>query len=328
MPTPPAPADVAVIIPCYRVKRHILDVIAGIPAWIANIYVVDDCCPEQTGDHVEAHCRDARVRVLRNDRNLGVGGATMHGYRVAAREGARVLVKIDGDGQMDPAFMRPLVAPIDRGEADYTKGNRFYDLTHIGQMPRMRIFGNAVLSMMSKASTGYWDIFDPTNGYTALHASMVEHLQFDRISERYFFESDMLFRLSIARARVIDVPMHAKYGDETSNLKISAVVGDFVLRHARNGLKRIVYNYFLRDASLASIQLLTGLFFIAGGTVVGTAFWYESFRSGDVTSAGSVMLSALPIIVGIQMLLGFLAYDIASTPSRAVHPLVPPARPE
>jgi len=322
MPHDSTVGDVAVIIPCYKVKRHILDVIAGVPAWISKIYVVDDCCPQQTGDHVESHCNDTRVVVLRNDRNRGVGGATMHGYRIAAERGAAILVKIDGDGQMDPAFMRPLVRPIARGEADYTKGNRFYDLTHIGTMPRARIFGNAMLSMMSKASTGYWDIFDPTNGYTALHASMVAHIPLDRISERYFFESDMLFRLNTFRARVADVPMHARYGDEVSNLRIGAIIGDFLFRHIRNGLKRIFYNYFLRDASLASIQLIAGSAFVATGIIAGTAFWYQSFRSGDVTTAGEVMISALPIIVGIQLLVGFLAYDIANTPNRALHPLL------
>lgn len=313
---------IAVVVPCHRVRAHILGVIEDVPAMVWRIYVVDDACPEQSGRYVESECRDPRVRVLFNEVNLGVGGAVMAGYRAAAADGADVVVKMDGDGQMAGAALPQLVGPILRGDADYTKGNRFYDLAQIGRMPKLRIFGNAMLSFMTKISSGYWDVFDPTNGYTAIHAKVVAKLPLKKISRRYFFETDMLFRLNIVRAVVVDVPMDARYGAETSNLRISKILFDFLFKHVRNTFKRVFYNYFLRDLSLASIELAFGALFVAVGSLMGLTFWAESFRTGVPTGAGSVMLSALQIIVGIQLLLGFLAYDIAAVPRRAVHPLL------
>lgn len=313
---------IAVVIPSFRVREHILGVIDSLPVEVCSIYVVDDACPEGTGDLVQDQCRDPRVKVVRNSTNLGVGGAVMAGYRQAISDGVDILVKMDGDGQMDAVALPQLIGPILRGEADYTKGNRFYDLAQISRMPRTRIVGNAVLSFMTKISSGYWDVFDPTNGYTALHARVAEQLPFEKISRRYFFETDMLFRLNVARAVVMDVPMDARYGAETSNLKVSKVIFDFSLKHIRNTGKRVFYNYFLRDLSLASLELLAGLCFIVLGTLLGLGFWVESARTGITASPGSVTLVALQIIVGLQLILGFLAYDIASTPKRVLHRLL------
>ena len=319
---------VAIVIPCYRVGEGVVDLIDRVPAFVSSIHVVDDACPDGSGRLVETRCSDPRVRVHFNPQNLGVGGAVMAGYVAAVAGGADVIVKMDGDGQMDPAALPQLIRPIVCGQADYTKGNRFYDLGQIGRMPRMRILGNAVLSFMTKISSGYWDLFDPTNGYTAIHARVLSRLPLAKISKRYFFETDMLFRLNIARAVVADVPMDARYGAETSNLLIRRVLFDFGFKHARNTFKRIFYNYFLRDLSLASVELLLGTCFIVVGSVIGLWFWAESARTGVTASAGSVMLVALQIIVGLQLVLGFLAYDIASVPKRTLHPLLKDAASE
>ncbi|TDK30205.1 glycosyltransferase family 2 protein [Luteimonas terrae] len=313
---------VAIVIPSYRVSRHILDVVAGLPNWIWRVYVVDDRCPDGSGALVQSQCTDPRIRVVFNEVNLGVGGAVMAGYAQAAADGADIIVKMDGDGQMDPALLSRFVDPIAAGEADYTKGNRFYDLSQIGQMPRIRIFGNAGLSFMTKISSGYWDLFDPTNGYTAIHARVVSKLPMEKISRRYFFETDILFRLNTLRAVVVDVPMDAKYGDEESGLKIGRIFFDFLSKHARNTGKRIFYNYFLRDLSLATFELVGGLALLFAGLVLGAWFWIEASSLGVPTSAGRVMLSALPVILGLQLLLGFMAFDIASVPRRAIHRLL------
>ncbi|MGY4493060.1 glycosyltransferase family 2 protein [Pseudomonas sp. TE3610] len=310
---------IAVVIPSYKVKEHILGVIAQIGHEVDTIYVVDDCCPVGSGQFVEENCTDPRVKVLRNPENLGVGGAVMTGYRAAIRDGATVIVKIDGDGQMDPGLLQDFVDPILNGEADYTKGNRFYDLEEIHAMPKMRLFGNAALSFLTKLSSGYWDLFDPTNGYTAVHASVAKHLPFDKISRRYFFETDMLFRLNTLRAVVVDIPMDAKYGDEESNLKISQIIGEFALKHLRNFAKRIFYSYYLRNMSLASFELPIGLLLMISGTVIGLSHWSSSLSTGIPTPAGTVMLSALPVILGTQFVLAFLGYDIASVPKRPFH---------
>ncbi|MEF3082531.1 glycosyltransferase family 2 protein [Luteimonas sp. SMYT11W] len=312
---------VAVVIPSYRVTRHILDVIARIGDECHQIFVVDDACPDASGRFVAEHCRDPRVQVIWNPENLGVGGAVMAGYRAALRAGADILVKIDGDGQMPPELLGRFVGPILDGKADYTKGNRFYDLALVRSMPAVRLLGNAGLSFMSKASSGYWDLFDPTNGYTAIHARVAAHLPMDRISKRYFFESDLLFRLNTLRAVVVDIPMAARYNDEVSNLKISRILGDFLLGHLRNFAKRLFYNYFLRDMSAASLQLLLGCALVLGGTAYGALKW--SAQAGAPSTAGTVMLAALPIILGLQLLLAFLMWDMQSVPRRTLFPRLP-----
>jgi dolichol-phosphate mannosyltransferase len=311
--------QIAVVIPSYCVTRHILSVIAGIGPEVSHIYVVDDKCPENSGDFVRTHCQDTRVVVLDHMENQGVGGAVMTGYAAAIADRAIVIVKIDGDGQMDARLIPDFVAPILAGEADYTKGNRFFDLEKIREMPALRLFGNAVLSFMTKVSSGYWDIFDPTNGYTAIHTDVARHLPFKKISRRYFFESDMLFRLNTLHALVVDVPMDAVYGDEVSNLKVSKIATEFLGKHMRNFFKRLFYNYYLRNMSLASIELPLGIGLVFLGGSYGIWHWLTSALIDAVTPAGTVMLAALPILMGVQLILAFLAYDIASVPRRPIH---------
>lgn len=312
-------AKIAVVIPSFKVTRHILNVIDRIGPESWRIYVVDDCCPDGSGRMVQEQCQDPRVRVIFNEKNLGVGGAVMEGYKLAISDGADVMVKLDGDGQMDPEHIPRFVIPILAGECDYTKGNRFYDLRHIKRMPRARLIGNAVLSFMAKLSGGYWDIFDPTNGYTAIHAEVAKFLPLSQISRRYFFETDMLFRLNLLRAVIVDIPMDAEYGEEASNLKISHIIGEFLIRHTINFFKRVFYNYYLRDFSVASLEFPLGIAMVAFGGIFGVYKWITAFQAGISTPAGTVMLATLPIILGTQFILAFISHDIRSVPRRVTH---------
>lgn len=311
---------VDVVIPAYRVKDQILDVLIRMPDLVRKIYVVDDACPDGSGDHVEAQCRDSRVIVLRNNSNLGVGGAVLTGYSAALKNGADIVIKVDGDGQMDPSLIYKFVAPIAEGRADYTKGNRFFDIRALTKMPVLRLIGNAGLSFMSKFSTGYWNIFDPTNGYTAIGRSALSHLPLEKISKRYFFETDILFRLNSIRAVVRDVPMDAVYGDEKSSLRIGRALPEFAFKHGINLVKRIFYNYFLRDFSIASVELVLGSIALGFGTTFGLHEWHLSISTGEPSTAGTVMISALSLIMGMQFLLAFLAHDISSVPRDPLDP--------
>jgi dolichol-phosphate mannosyltransferase len=312
---------IAVVIPSYKVRRHILDVLARIGPEVSCIYVVDDGCPDGSGEYVKSNCIDQRVQVVRHSENQGVGGAVMTGYKAAIADGVDIIVKVDGDGQMDPAFIPDLVAPIVAGEADYTKGNRFFDLEDVRTMPRMRLFGNTVLSLMTKVSSGYWNLFDPTNGYTAIHSDVARRLPFSKISRRYFFETDMLFRLNTLRAVVVDVPMPARYCDEISAMNVSAVIGEFFYKHVRNFAKRIFYNYYLRDMSLSSFELPVGLAMLLFGLIFGGYKWLHFMSIGRPAPAGTVMLSALPVIIGLQLILAFVGHDTSSVPNRPLHRL-------
>ncbi|KRA30241.1 glycosyl transferase family 2 [Rhodanobacter sp. Root627] len=309
---------IGVVIPCFKVKKHILELLEKIPDYVSRIYVVDDKCPEETGVLVSKRSEDERVTVLFNDANIGVGGAVMAGMKKAIEDKMDVIVKVDGDGQMDPSLIKNFVIPILDGDADYTKGNRFYSLESVSEMPGMRIFGNGVLSLMAKFSTGYWDVFDPTNGYTAIHSKVAALLPLKKISNRYFFETDMLFRLGTIRAVVQDIPMVAIYQDESSNLKISKILGEFLFKHVKNMFKRIFYNYFLRDVNAGSLELLAGVAFTGFGVCYGGYHWIEAYREGQPSAGGVIMLSALTVILGVQMLLGFLGIDMGSTPKKPI----------
>ena len=311
---------VAVVIPSYKVSQHIIGVVEGIGPECHAIYVVDDGCPENSGKLVAEKITSERVVVLYNETNQGVGGAVMAGYRQAIADGADIIVKVDGDGQMNPALINKLIDPILSGHADYSKGNRFYNPSDLRQMPNVRLVGNALLSFMTKVSSGYWNSFDPTNGFTAIHAKVAEQLPMEKIARRYFFESDMLFHLNVMRAVVTDLPMSAKYGDEVSNLKIMNVIGEFLCRNISNTFKRIIYSYFLRNFSVASIEVILGPLLMLFGTVFGGYHWWLSSATGITATTGSVMIAALPIIVGTQLFLSFLNFDIQNEPREPLHP--------
>lgn len=307
---------IAVVVPSFKVGDALPDVVAAMPECVDRIYVVDDACPAGSGRNLRAHCRDPRVVVIEHDENRGVGGAVVTGYRQALADDFDIVVKVDGDGQMDPALIPRFLAPILAGEADYAKGNRFHDLEALAQMPGMRLFGNAVLSFMAKASSGYWDVFDPTNGYTAIHAEALARLPLDKLSPRYFFETDMLFRLGTIGAVVEDVPMQARYADEESNLRISRVLLPFLAGHAGNFVKRLFYRYVLRDFSIASVELFAGLALLAFGLAYGLGHWLDGLSSGVPNPVGTVVVTALCLLMGLQLVLAFLAWDMGAIPRR------------
>ena len=306
--------SIAVVIPSFRVTQHILDVLGSIGPEVERIYVIDDACPDGSGELVKKHSKDERVQVLFHETNQGVGGAVVTGYKAALADNIDVVVKVDGDGQMDPGLILTIAKPVLEGNADYSKGNRFDSLEDLFSMPKTRIFGNAVLSLLSKLSSGYWNITDPTNGFTAIHRKALEAIQLDKLRKTYFFESDLLFRLSIVNAVVMDVPMVSVYGNEKSNLKIRKVIFEFPWRHTVNLHKRIFYKYYLREWSVASFELPAGVGLTIFGAWFGLARYFEASGAGKATTAGQVTLSALALILGVQLLLSFLSYDVQSEP--------------
>ncbi len=299
---------------------HVLD---GIGPEVSRIYVVDDCCPEGSGALVTARCEDSRVRVLRTHTNVGVGGATKLGYEAALDDGCDVVVKLDSDGQMDPALVPRLIEPILAHRADYVKGNRFFNLEDVAAMPKVRLLGNVALSFVNKACSGYWDIMDPTNGFTAIHVRVLSLMPLAKIADRFFFESDMLFRLSTVEAVVEDMPMTALYAGERSNLVVRNVLLDFPGLYFGRLVKRIGYQYFLRDFNAGSVQGVLGIMSLAFGTAFGIWKWHLSAVTAIAATSGEVMLAALPILLGMQLLISAVNYDIHSVPRIPLHLRLP-----
>jgi dolichol-phosphate mannosyltransferase len=310
-----------VVIPAYRASTTILPVIAAIGPEIDLIVVVDDGCPEGTGVVVANKCGDRRVVALMHGVNQGVGAAFLTGMRYAIERGANIVVKIDADGQMDPAQVPALIHPIASGQADYVKGDRFFFLHHAASMPRVRRLGNLALSFFAKLSSGYWTLMDPTNGFFAIHAGIAELLDDEQIAKRFFFETDLLFHLGLIRAKVVEFPMRATYGEEVSNLRVSRQLAPFLAGHLRNTARRILYRYFFRDLSLASLELVAGLGLLGFGLVFGLYRWLSA-PPDQLVPTGTIMIAALTFLIGFQLVLSFLNYDIASSPRESLHPFL------
>jgi dolichol-phosphate mannosyltransferase len=301
---------IVVVIPCYKVSKQILKVISNIPKEVSNIILVDDQCPEKTGEFVAKNINDPRITVLTNSENLGVGGATKTGYLQAIKYQADIIVKLDGDGQMNPKDIIRLTKAITEEKYNYAKGNRFFTIKNVQQMPIVRKFGNLVLSFMSKLSTGYYEIFDPNNGFTAIDSDYLTQLPLDEIDDRYFFESDMLYQLNLLGAKVLDIPLPAIYKDEHSSLNIWQSIIIFPKKHLINFVKRIIYTYYLRDFNIASVQLLVGTIFFWWGSVLGLTTWLHNMKNGVSSATGTIMLVGILIITGVQLLLSFLNFDM------------------
>ncbi|MFZ6026467.1 MAG: glycosyltransferase family 2 protein [Chloroflexota bacterium] len=307
----------AVIVPCYNVEQHIAAVVASIPGYVRHIVLVNDASPDATGEILQG-LADPRLALVHHEENQGVGGAMLSGYRLACELGADIAVKMDGDGQMDAAYIPALVEPIVTGQANYTKGNRFLHEQELRTMPWQRRLGNVGLSFLTKLASGYWNIFDPTNGFTALDLSIFPLLDLKRIDRRYFFETSFLFELGLQRAVVQDVSIPARYQDETSFLSEWHSLVEFPPKILRGLLRRILLVHFLRDFNAVSLFLIAGLVASTFGLAWGSYHWWHSALENRFASTGTIMVAVLPLIVGIQLLLQAVVMDTQNIPNKPI----------
>jgi glycosyltransferase involved in cell wall biosynthesis len=316
---PPTPI-LAVVIPAYRAESKIEKVIANLPAGIHFMVIVDDASPDGTADIVQRlQDSDPRIHLIRHEKNTGVGGAVMDGYDEALRLGAEIILKMDSDDQMDPGYIPQLIQPIVDGEADYTKGNRFLHAAELKSMPFVRKAGNIGMSFMAKLTAGHWHIFDPTNGFTAIHRDVIPLLDQRYIHSRYFFETSMLIELRLVRAVVRDVFIPARYGDEQSHLSILDSFFRFPLLFLRGFFHRWRMEYFVRDFTPVSLFLASGIPATLFGLIFGIVNWVLSARNQTPATTGTVMVATLPFIIGLQLIMQSLVMDIQSTPTSPIH---------
>jgi dolichol-phosphate mannosyltransferase len=311
--------DIAAVIPSYCVERDIKSVLGGLPSYIKHIIVVDDASPDSSSDLITAAAKkDKRITLIRHGQNQGVGGAMISGFRKALELGAQIVIKLDGDGQMDPVHIPALITPLIQGKADYVKGNRFRDFQSLQRMPFIRRIGNLGLSFLTKAATGYWNIFDPTNGFFAIRAEILAQLPLNKIDHRYFFETSMLANLYLLGALVMDVPIPARYGNESSQLSIQRALFEFPLKLIITFLRRIVLRYFIYDFSMMSLYLMVGVPLLLFGGIFGSTKWIQYASRKIPAPTGTVMLPTLSVILGIQILLSAIEIDMNSTPRQAL----------
>jgi hypothetical protein len=215
---------------------------------------------------------------------------------------------------MDPELLPSLLDPIVSEGFAYAKGNRFLREDALRDMPKIRLVGSFCLTFLSKLATGYWHVFDPANGYVAIDATTLRKLPLQRIARRHFFESDMLIHLNVFRARVKDVPMPARYGDEKSSMRLSRVLMTFPLFLLKGFWYRVYERHVLREFSPVAVFWVLGSALLAWGTVFGASTWLSSIWLDRAATTGTVMLSVLPFIMGFQLVLQAILTEIQESP--------------
>lgn len=305
----------AVVVPCYNVAREIEGVIRSLPAWVAHVIAVDDRSTDTTRAVLaELAAAHPRLIVLHHEVNGGVGAAMVTGYREALRREADFVVKVDGDGQMGPAELPRLLLPLLEDRADYAKGNRFRHMKDLENMPRLRLFGNVCLTFMTKLASGYWHIFDAQNGYLAISRDALESIPLARVDTSYAFENSMLALLNIENWAVIDVPMPAVYGEETSNMSLTRVMLSFPPRLFKMFVRRIFLKYAFLDVSPVSIYTIVGTALLAFACSFGGYHWWQSIDTGVAAPTGTVVLALLSFLMGFTLLLQAINLDITNSP--------------
>lgn len=304
-----------VVIPCYNVSRHIEDVIKKLPQEVSWIIAVNDQSKDNS-QRILARLQEENKKliVINHEVNQGVGGAMITGFRKSLELNSDITIKIDGDDQMDSSYLPGLIKPIIDNKADYTKGNRFRDFKALRQMPVLRRFGNLGLSFMIKAASGYWNVFDPNNGFVAISNEMLKTIDINKIHKRYFFESSMLIELYHADAVIQEIPMKARYGNEVSNLSLTRTLFGFPPKLLKAFIRRIILKYFLFDFNIASVYLLFGIPLFLLGLVYGIVNYIQYGSSHTPAPTGTVVIPTLLIIMGFQLLLSATSYDISNYP--------------
>ncbi|WP_299251687.1 glycosyltransferase family 2 protein [uncultured Lacinutrix sp.] len=303
---------VAVVIPYYNASKHIVKVLSKLPNIVYKVYIVDDCSLEALPK--EALSAFSNVEYIKHEKNLGVGGATKTGFVKAIDDNIDIVIKVDADDQMDTSYIKDLIAPLVSGKASYAKGNRFRDFKALKKMPFTRKIGNLGLSFLTKAATGYWNNFDPTNGFFAIKTETLKRLDFDEISNRYYFETSLISQLYFQDAVIKDVAMPAIYADEKSSMNVWKMPFVFFPKLIKTFINRLFKAYFVYDFNISSIYILIGTPLFLFGFIYGIYNWWFYSSQAVFAPTGTIMLVTLTIIVGFQLLLQAVHYDITKAP--------------
>lgn len=303
---------IASVVPAFNEEMLIKDTIVSIPDFIDKIYVVDDCSADRTAEIIEAlRKEDSRVICINHDRNLGVGAAIVSGYKKALKEGIDIVTVMAGDNQMDPAFLKSFLDPIVDGEADYTKGNRLFSTGSRNGMSGWRFFGNSMLTFLTKISSGYWQMVDPQNGYTAISRRALEKIDLDSVYPRYGYCNNMLCKLNVQGLKVMDIQHPARYGNEKSKIRY----GNYILSVSNLLLSDFLWRLKIKYTVLNFHPLI--LFYTFGFmlSILGIAeglysLYYKLVLSGPIFEKG--VLALLTFIMGIQFLLFAMVFDMQS----------------
>jgi glycosyltransferase involved in cell wall biosynthesis len=305
--------SIAVVIPCYKVETHIQKVVAEIPDYVTSIILVNDASPDKTGEILDTLAiENPKITVLHHTENQGVGGAMITGFQEAVKQNHEVVVKIDGDGQMNIAYFEKMLQAVFEEKYNFVKGNRFFDRKMLRTMPAIRRLGNIGMGFLIKMASGYWNIFDPANGFFCIHTSVLKKIDFNRISKRFFFESSLLIELYYTGAKIKDIPMPAIYAEEKSNLSIWKTAFTFPPKLFKAFLRRIWLRYFIYDFNIGSLYIFFGIPLFFFGLIFGIIKWIHYANLHAPSPTGTIMVAVISLVLGFQMILAATQYDISA----------------
>ncbi len=307
--------NIGVVVPAYNEEKLIGETLSGIPEYVDRIYLIDDASTDRTGDIVKSF-RDPRVLYLRHDENKGVGAGIINGYKLALRDEMDVVAVMAGDNQMDPAELPRLIIPILEGEADYTKGNRLLSDSFRTGMSPLRSFGNTLLSLITKIGSGYWQVTDPQNGYTAISRQALESLDLDAVYPYYGYCNDLLIKLNAFGMRVMDVVIPARYGREKSSIKYSRYVLKVSPMLFKGFLWRLRVKYTVLDFHPLVLFYLAGMIALPLGMLFGFWAFLQALLQTPLSSY-YVLLDLFVLGMGVQMLLFGMLFDMQAEKKRA-----------
>jgi glycosyltransferase involved in cell wall biosynthesis len=301
---------IAVVVPAHNEELLILDTLSSIPAFIDRVYVIDDCSKDATLEKAKGYAKnEPRVTVIHHEVNGGVGAAIVTGYKAALADGMEISAVMAGDNQMDPAFLPHLLDPIIDKEVDYTMGNRLISHEYRHEMSKWRFFGNALLTMLTKIASGYWQMMDPQNGYTAISKRALETIPLNGIYPGYGYCNDLLVRLNVWNFRVKNVPHPARYGREKSGIKYRT----YIIRVSKLLLKDFLWRLKMKYIVLSFHPLVFYYFFGAIITVISVlaglyTLYYKFILEGAIFVPAVVTL--LLFGLGAQFLLFAMLFDM------------------
>jgi len=310
---------IGVVVPAYNEEMLIGETLNNIPAYVDKIYVVDDGSTDKTVEVVEGFAEnDGRTILIRHEENKGVGAAIVSGYKKALEDGTDVVAVMAGDNQMDAAFLPSLLDPIIEGEADYAKGNRLLSPEYRRGMSKWRFFGNSILTFLTKMASGYWQLMDPQNGYTAISEQALERINLDLIYPWYGYCNDLLVKLNVYGFRVVDVPHPARYGKEKSKIKYSKYIPKVSWLLLKDFLWRLKMKYVVLSFHPLVLFYLFGVILGVSGFLGGIySLYYKFVLGGSIFVRG--VLSLLIFIIGLQFLLFAILFDMQQENSKRWH---------
>lgn len=306
--------NIGVVVPAYNEEKLIEKTINGIPRYVKKIYVMDDCSIDSTSEIVK-NINDPRVVYTRHEKNLGVGAAIINGYKLSLNDDIDIVVVMAGDNQMDPEQLPKLLKPIIENRADYVKGNRLVSKDFRKGMSKLRSFGNALLTMITKIGSGYWHIMDPQNGYTAISRQALDAMDLDSIFSYYGYCNDMLIKMNAFGMRVEDVAIPARYGDEKSKIKYGRYIAKVAPMIFRGFLWRLKTKYMMMDFHPLVFFYFVGMILLPSGILFSLWILYQKIYH-NVVSPNFPLLAVFITLMGLQLLLFAMFFDMQADKSR------------